>query len=184
MAPEKWDVHTRRFAFHAPQVHDESVKMSSTTLGRSSALPPALQAARPCAADDAKGIVILPALSVFCEGRPEPSLHAGPAAAGISPASLCTRCLQKHQFLFDTNEPLFRIPNFSTHTKQNTSFFLFGANECLSRTSNLAIHTKQTTSLQITAFFLFDTNEPSQITNHQSLITGTGSQDKPARTPS
>ena len=50
-------VHTQRFAFRAPEVHDESVKMSSTTVGRSSALPPALQAARPCAGADAVGPV-------------------------------------------------------------------------------------------------------------------------------
>ena len=134
-------VHTQRFAFRAPEVHDESVKMSSTTVGRSSALPPALQAARPCAADDATSIVILPALSDFCEGRPAPLLHAGPAAGGPSPASPWAARLQNHQFLFDTNERFSPNTNFATQTKQSTSFFLF------------------------------DTNDRSLITNHQSLIT-------------
>jgi hypothetical protein len=38
--------HTQRFAFRAPEEDDESVKMSNTTRGRSSALPPALLASR------------------------------------------------------------------------------------------------------------------------------------------
>jgi hypothetical protein len=74
-------------------------------------------------------------------------------------------------FLFDTNEPLFRTPNFATHTKKTTSIFLFDANECLSRTSNFAIYTKQTTSSLSTSFFLFDTNERSPIFNLESLLT-------------
>ena len=177
--------HTQPFAFRAPEEDDESVKISNTTRGRSSAPSPALPASRPCASDHASSIVILLALSVFCEGSPAPLPHASPAAAGISlsfsmpSAFLCVLCVksfaflsalcpQNHQFLFNTNEPL---PNFATHTKQTTSFFLFDANECLSRTSNFAIHTKQTTSSQITSLFLFDTNERSPITSHQSLIT-------------
>jgi len=40
-------VHTQPFAFRAPLVDDESVKMSNTTAGRSSALPAALSASRP-----------------------------------------------------------------------------------------------------------------------------------------
>src|ERR1700677_1546532 len=43
-------VHTQRFGFHAPQEHDESVKMSNPTRGRSSALPLALTAVVPRAA--------------------------------------------------------------------------------------------------------------------------------------
>src|ERR1700677_5048223 len=81
-------VHTQRFAFHAPQEHDESVKMSNPTRGRASALPLALTAVVPRAA-----------------------------------------CPQKRQFLFNTNELLFRSPNFATRTKQNTSFFLLSTNE-------------------------------------------------------
>ena len=88
-------VHTQRFAFRAPQVHDESVRMSNATRRRSSA---------PSASDDARCVVILPALSVFCEGRSAPLFHAGPAAAGISPASRRTLRPQNHQFLFDTKE--------------------------------------------------------------------------------
>ncbi len=176
-------VHTQPFAFRAPEEDDESVKMSNTTHGRSSAVH---------AADDANSIVILPAPSGFCEGRPAPLPQAGPAAAGISPsfsvtsaflsvlcvksfAFLSAACPQSRQFLFDTNEPL---PNFATHTKQTTSISLCDASQYLSRTANLAIHTKQTTSLQITSFFLFNTNEllpitdrQSQVTSHQLLIT-------------
>jgi hypothetical protein len=91
-------------------VHDEFVKISSTALGRSSALWPALQAVRPRAA-----------------------------------------CLQKRQFLFNTNEAISRSLNFVTTTKQSA------------------------------LFFLFNTNERSPITTHQSLITGSGSQNQPAR---
>jgi hypothetical protein len=140
-------VHTQPFAFRAPEQDDESVKMSNTTSGRSSALSPPLPAIRPCASDDATSIVILLALSVFCEGSPAPLPHAGQSlpAAGRdrSRASyfFCPFCLPKHQFLFDTNKPFPGIVNFSTHTKQSTSFFLF------------------------------DTNERSQITTHRSLIT-------------
>jgi hypothetical protein len=53
----------------------------------------------------------------------------------------CTGGLQYRQFLFDTNKPFSFITNFSTHTKQSTSFFLF------------------------------DTNERLQIADHRSLIT-------------
>jgi hypothetical protein len=137
------------------------------------------------ASNDATSIVILPALSDFCEGSPAPLLPAGPAAAGTSPSFSVTSaflrllCVKSSdfrcplhppnpQFLFDTNEPL---PNFATHTKQTTSLFLSQANERLSRTSSLAIHTKQITSSQFTLFFLFDTNERSRTTTHQSLIT-------------
>jgi hypothetical protein len=150
-----------------------------------------------CASDHAQSIVILLALSGFSEG-PAPSdvakgcrclcFKPGEAClpqAGLSPsfsvpsaflcvlcvksfAFLCALCRPKPQFLFNTNEPL---PNFTTHTKQTTSFFLFDATECLSRTSNFATHTKQITSSQITSLFLFDTNERSPITTHQSLIT-------------
>ena len=49
--------------------------------------------------------------------------------------------LQKRQFLFDTNKPFGSTTNFSTHTKQSTSFFLF------------------------------DTNESSPVTTHRSQIT-------------
>jgi hypothetical protein len=42
-------VHTQPFAFHAPEEDDESVKMSNTTRGRSSALSLALTATRSCA---------------------------------------------------------------------------------------------------------------------------------------
>ncbi len=187
-------VHTLPFAFRPPQEDDESVKMSKTTSGRSSAPSSALPASHPCASGHPSSIVILlalrqfsegPARSDFAKGRPAPLPHAGPAAAGIFPsfsvpsaflralcvkslAFLSTLCSQNHQFLLNTNEPLL---NFATRTKQTTSFFLFHAKECLSRASSLAIHTKQTTSSQITALFLFDTNERSQITNHQSLPT-------------
>jgi hypothetical protein len=130
------NVHTQPFAFRVPQEDDESVKISNTTTGRSSVL---------CASDDATNIVILSALSDFCEGRPAPLLPAGrslPAAGrALSPVFLCAARRQKHQFLFDTNEPLSLNPNFATHTKQSTSFFLI------------------------------DTNERSLITTHQSLIT-------------
>src|SRR5277367_5963673 len=53
----------------------------------------------------------------------------------------CTGRLQNRQFLFDTNEPFSGTANFATQTKQSTSFFLF------------------------------DTNERSPITSHQSLLT-------------
>ena len=122
-APGRSDVHTQPFAFRPPEEDDESVKISNTTSGRSSAPSPALPASHP---------------------------------------------LQNRQFLFNTNEPL---PNFATHTKQTTSFFLFDANKCHFRTSNLAIHTKQIALSQITSLFLFDTNERSPITTHQSPIT-------------
>src|ERR1700721_1300206 len=77
-------------------------------------------------------------------------------------------CAQNRQFRFNTNEPL---PNFATRTKQTTSLFPFAADKRVSRTSNLAIHAKQITSSQITTLFLFDTNERSRLTTHQSLIT-------------
>ena len=185
IAKREFQVHTQRFAFRALEEDDESVKMSNATRGRSSAH---------CAADDAASIVILPALSEFSEGlalsdcsegTPAPLLPTLPAAAGISPsfsvtsAFLCvlcvksfafrsTACPQNRQFRFDTNEPL---PNFATRTKQTTSLFPFAADKRVSRTSNLAIHAKQITSSQITTLFLFDTNERSRITTHQSLIT-------------
>ena len=192
-------------------MHDESVKLSTTTRSRSSddatsivVLRPAplLQAGRrasralPCAADDATSIVILPALSDSREGSPAPLLHAGPAHPGISPAVFGTRRRPRRQFLFATNEQLSRARNFATrtkqttslflfatnerfsstsnsatHTNQMTSFFAFSASERLSRASDSAIHTKQATSLQFASFFLFDTNERSPITTHQSLIT-------------
>jgi hypothetical protein len=110
--------------------------------------------------------VILPAPSVFCEGSPAPSLHAG---RRLSPALFRNACHSKRQFLFNTNEPLSRTANFATHTKQTTSFFLLDAHECLSHTSGFAMHTKQITSLQNSSFFLFNTNERSLVTNHQSL---------------
>ena len=136
------------------------MKMSNNTNGRPSALPPELSTDRPRASDDAPSTVILLALSHFCEGSPAPLPHVGPAAAGISssfsvPSAfvcvLCvksfafrsTACPQNRQFLFNTNEPL---PNFATRTKQIPSS-------------------------QITTLFLFDTNERSRITTHQSLIT-------------
>ena len=122
-SPGTSPVHTQPFAFRPPEEDDESVKISNTTSGRSSAPSPALPASHP---------------------------------------------LQNRQFLFNTNEPL---PNFATHTKQTTSFFLFDANKCHFRTSNLAIHTKQIALSQITSLFLFDTNERSPITTHQSPIT-------------
>jgi hypothetical protein len=135
-------------------MHDESVKISNTTAGRSSAL---------CASDATTSVVILTSASL---------LPATSAAARVSPsfsvpsAFLCVKsfafrsaaCPQDCQFLFDTNEPL---PDFSTHTKQTTSFFLFDANVRLSRAFNFAIHTKQITSSQISSLFLFDTNERS-----------------------
>jgi len=184
-SPGTSPVHTRPFAFRTPQADDESVKISNITNGRSSALPSEFSTGRPCASDHAPSTVILLALSVFCEGSPPPVPRVGPAAAGISPsfsvpsAFLCVlsvksfafrsaACPQNRQFLFNTNDP---PTNFATRTKQTTSFFLSDANECVSRTSNLATHTKQTTSSQITSFFLFDTNERSPITTHQSLLT-------------
>src|SRR5580692_1004978 len=176
IAKREFQVHTQRFAFRALEGDDEAVKMSNATRGRCSAH---------CAADDAASIVILPALSDCSQGTPAPLLPTLPAAAGISPSfsvtsaflcALCvksvafrsTACPQNRQFLFNTNEPL---PNFVTRTKQTTSHVPFVANRCLSHTSNLAIHTKQITSSQITTLLLFDTNERSRITPHQSLIT-------------
>jgi hypothetical protein len=41
------DVHTQPFAFRQPEEDDESVKISNTTSGRSSALSAALPASRP-----------------------------------------------------------------------------------------------------------------------------------------
>ena len=102
------DVHTLRFAFCAPQVDDESVKMSNTTAGRSSALPAALSASRP-------------------RVNPPP----------------------KRQLLFNTNESFAFISNFSTLTKQSTSFFLF------------------------------NTNERSPITTHQSLLRDSSTGRRP-----
>jgi hypothetical protein len=118
-------MYTQPFAFRAPLVDDESVKMSNTTTRRTS-VP-----------DDATSIVVLPALSDSCEGRPTPSLHARSAPAGAAPAmraangvtiaGLSTR-RQHRQFLFATNEPFARVLNFVTHTKQSTSLFLFATN--------------------------------------------------------
>jgi hypothetical protein len=88
--------------------------------------------------DDATSIVVLPALSDCCEGTPAPLLHARPAPAGAAPAmraadgatiaDLSTR-RQHRQFLFATNEPLSRVLNFVTNTRQGTSLFLFATNE-------------------------------------------------------
>ena len=165
-ASRQLPAHTQRFAFRAPHEDDESVKMSNNTNGRPSAL---------AASDNARRVAILPALSHFCEGRPAPLLHAGrslPDARGVLSPAFCSACyIQIRQFLFNTNESCFRTANFATHTKQTTSLSPLHANECLSRASNSVIHTKQTTSLQITCFFLFDTNERSQVTTHESLIT-------------
>ena len=99
-SPRTSPVHTQPFAFRPFEEDDESVKISNTTSGRSSALISALAASR-----------------------------SGPVR------------LTKRQFLFDTNEPFSRSANFATHTKKSTSLFLF------------------------------DTNERSPITTHQSLIT-------------
>jgi hypothetical protein len=71
-----------------------------------------------------------------------------PALQAVRPRAAC---LQKSQFLFNTNEAFSRSANFSTATKQST------------------------------LFFLFNTNEQSPINTRQSLITGTGSQNQPAR---
>ena len=60
---QQFRVHTQRFAFHAGEEDDESVKLSNIVRGRSGALSPALQAIRPGA-----------------------------------------NCLQNRRFLFDTNE--------------------------------------------------------------------------------
>jgi hypothetical protein len=128
-------------------VHDEFVKMSNPSSGGSSA------------SANATSTVIL---------RPAPLLHAGPAHAGISPAFFNTRYPQNRQFLFDTSEPNSQASNFATHTKQTASFFPFDANIRLSRASDTAIHTKQTASPQIPSLFLFDTNERSLSTAHQS----------------
>jgi hypothetical protein len=142
--PGRAPVHTQPFAFHAPQEHDESVKMSNPTRSRASA------------SDAVTSTVIL---------SPAPLLHAG---RRISPALFRNACHPKRQFLFNTNEPL---TNFATRTKQTISFFLLAAHECLSHTSGFAMHTKQITSLQNSSFFLFITNERSRITTHQSLMT-------------
>ena len=157
-SPGRTPVHTQRFAFHASQEHDEFVKMSNPTRSRA------------CASDAVTITVILPALSVFCDGSPAPLLHASLPAAGrdLSPALFRNACQPKHQFLFNTNAPL---TNFATRTKQTTSFFPCGATKRLSRAANSAIHTKQITSLQISSLFLFNTNERSRIATHQSLIT-------------
>jgi hypothetical protein len=143
-SPGRAPVHTQPFAFHAPQEHDESVKMSNPTRSRASALVAVT------------GTVIV---------SPAPLLHAG---RRISPALFRNVCHPKRQFLFNTNEPL---TDFATRTKQTTSFFPSDATKRLSRASNSAIHTKQITSLQITSLFLFNTNERSRITSHRSLIT-------------
>ena len=159
-SPGRTPVHTQPFAFHAPQEHDESVKMSNPTRSRAS-VP-----------DAVTSTVILPAVSDFCEGSPAPLLHAGrslPAAGrDLSPALFRNICRPRRQFLFNTNEPL---SDFATRTKQTTSFFPCDVNKRLSRASNSAIHTKQITSLQITSPFLFNTNERSRIATHQTLIT-------------
>jgi hypothetical protein len=130
LAAHQPTVHTQPFAFRAPQEDDESVKISNTTAGRSSAL---------CASHDATGVVILSALSDFCEGRLAPLLLAGPAylpQAEISPAFLCAARLAKPEFLFDTNKPFPSTTNSSTRRKQSTSIFLFDTNERLQITSH------------------------------------------------
>jgi hypothetical protein len=170
----------------APRASDDTAHRGTATLG--------------CAltfSDDATIIAILPAPSEFSEG---PALsdfvkrgqrlrlmpgETCPPPTGTSPsfsvtsAFLCVLCFksfaflralgaENRQFLFNTNELL---PNFATHTKQTTSFFPFAADKRLSRTSNLALHTKQITSSQITTLFLFNTNERSLTTTHQSPLT-------------
>jgi hypothetical protein len=160
--PGQSHVHTQPFAFRAPQEDDESVKNSNLTRSRSSAFTPAPLASRPgflCASDYAISAVILLALSVFCEASPAPLFQADrslPAAGrdispffSVSSAFLCVKSfdflcsprLPKRHFLFDTNKPFSCTTNFATRTKQSTSFILF------------------------------DTNERSSITTHQSLIT-------------
>jgi hypothetical protein len=104
-------VHAQPFAFRVPQVHDESVKLSSTTRGRSSALD---------AAGDAKSIVFL---------RTAPLPQAGPAHAGISLARFINIRPWQRQFLFATNERFSLDSNFATNTKQTTSKFLIATNE-------------------------------------------------------
>ena len=108
-------VHTQPFAFRAPQEDDESVKLSNIARERSRALLPALKAARSAAAG------ISPCFSV-----PSAFLRV---LCVKSFDLLCPLHLQKPQFLIDTNEPLFRIPEFALATKQITSKFLFDTNE-------------------------------------------------------
>jgi hypothetical protein len=150
-------VHTQPFAFRAHEEDDESVKMSNTTSRRTSALSPALPSGRPCASDYATSIVILPALSDFCEGSSAPLLHAGRritpsfsvrsafrcVLCGKTFAFLRSLCPPKRQFLFDTNKPFTFTTNFSARTKQSAYFSLF------------------------------DTNERLRITDHRSLISNT-----------
>jgi hypothetical protein len=163
------------------------VKISNITNGRSSALTPAVPAVRRrssalCASDHATSIVIPLALSEFCEGpaqsdlakggrrlRPTPVKACLPQA-GIPPsfsvpsaflcvlcvkscAFLCSFCLPKPQFPFDTNKPFAFTTNFSARRKQSTSFFLF------------------------------NTNEQSPITAHQSLFSNFGELSSSAETP-
>ncbi len=132
-AGQRLRVHTLPFAFRPPQEDDESVKISTMTPSRSSALSPALPAGRPCASADATRIVILLALSEFCAGSPAPLPHAGrslPAAqAGISPAFFGALDPSNPQFLFDTNKPFPFTTYFSARSKQSTYFFLFNTND-------------------------------------------------------
>jgi hypothetical protein len=52
-------------------------------------------------------------------------------------------CFQERQFLFNTNKPFSFNTNFSTHTKQSTSFFLFDTNE----RSRIAYHRSPITNI-------------------------------------
>ena len=108
-------VHTQPFAFHAPQEDDESVKLSNIAHERSRALLPALIVARSAAAGIFRCFSVPSAfLRVLCVKSFD---------------LLCPLHLQKPQLLIDTNEPLFRIPEFALPTKQITSKFLFDTNE-------------------------------------------------------
>jgi len=114
-------VHTQPFAFRAPEEDDESVKISTMTPSRSSALR---------ASDHAPSIVIL---------RPALLFHAG---RRISPAFFGTLDPPKPQFLFDTNKPFAFTTNFSARRKQSTSFFLFDTNEPSQITNHQSLITK------------------------------------------
>lgn len=93
-APGSRNVHTLPFAFRPSQEDDESVKISNTTVGRSSTLTPVLPAGRRpssalCATDYAISIVILFALSGFSEGPALSDVAKGGRRLCFKPGEAC-----------------------------------------------------------------------------------------------
>ena len=75
---------------------------------------------------------------------------------------------QNSQFLFDTNERFSLCPHLATQTTQSKALRSFSSMQMNGFLSTPISQRKQNKALR---FFLFNTNERSPISSHQSLIT-------------